>query len=667
MRTEMPGNAGHSDPRSYMVIQPLPIPSQKGLKIQARSATHYNCWVPCRDEIFRDSYYRRQRQLSQQGYNSPNYKPFEELGQPLFLEVKKLILQSLGQDELDTKTEDTVNENDTPDENRSESSSRPPLSKLPLSPGPSGYLRHRKKNTNSFNNALSHTRGLITGVKQGRRYFHMLHQEEEARKIEVQDNQRQLHERNKTEPRPFRDSDEDSSADEQDISTSTHKTRFFLTEHEEQQKKQKKSMSRPFTPMHNCLLSNQVLEADPESLFRQLCALHWLLESLTEQSGLMRPVSTCWNIRDPGGCKTSLKRINREKEVEMKWEQFIMPGKGKRQGQRFLRGHLQRARKLSFLSISRFSGLSSAVTPTMGSVSSLLPSSDEMPSSSDGLQDGGEEIESTVNSSVHTPGKLSKEEDEEPLSDYMQTLLKMIGERVSKELDEEESQSKYKFKGDLSSIENKETSTKDDHVIPRSITQRPKSSPASVVSPTSLFIKKKSKMPSEMRELFFEVADEADMYLHDKVKAMERRRQEFNIQKYHSLATISNFRQDLEKIRKTYCQVKEEKDYTDTKNWFVVLQSRIPEDMKNNQKIKKILEKLEKLEEKQFVRIRINSFLKVLAGLRHWELCSPDISVAIEFVREHLVQMPLEDYTAWLQARLASSPSHRVQSAPPHR
>ncbi|XP_077318206.1 coiled-coil domain-containing protein 60 isoform X2 [Lithobates pipiens] len=620
MRTEMPGNAGHSDPRSYMVIQPLPIPSQKGLKIQARSATHYNCWVPCRDEIFRDNYYRRQRQLSQQGYNSPNYKPFEELGQPLFLEVKKLILQSLGQDELDTKPEDTVNENDTPDENKSESSSRPPLSKLPLSPGSSGYLRHRKKNTNSFNNALSHTRGLITGVKQGRRYFHMLHQEEEARKIEVQENQRQLHERNKTEPRPFRDSDGDSSADEQDISTSTHKTRFFLTELEEQQKKQKRSMSRPFTPMHNCLLSKQVLEADPESLFRQLCALHWLLESLTEQSGLMRPVSTCWNIRDPGGCKTSLKRINREKEVEMKWEQFIMPGKGKRQGQRFLRGHLQRTRKLSFLSISRFSGLSSAVTPTMGSVSSLLPSSDEMPSSSDGLQDGGEEIESTVNSSVHTPGKLSKEEDEEPLSDYMQTLLKMIGERVSKELDEEESQSKYKFKSDISSIENKETSTKDDDVIPRSVTQRPK-----------------------------------------------RRRQEFNTQKYHSLATISNFRQDLEKIRKMCCQVKEEKDYTDTKNWFVVLQSRIPEDMKNNQKIKKILEKLEKLEMKQFVRIRINSFLKVLAGLRHWELCSPDICVAIEFVREHLVQMPLEDYTAWLQTRLASSPFHRVQSAPPHR
>nr|DBA23274.1 TPA: hypothetical protein GDO54_014204 [Pyxicephalus adspersus] len=519
----MPGNAGHpSDPKSYVVIQPLPIPSQKGLKIQARSATHYNCWVPCRDEIFRANYYRRQKQLSQQGYNSPNYKPYEELGQPLFLEAKKLILHSLGQDEL--------------------------------------------------------IRRLISSVKQGRRYFHMLHQEEEASKLKVQEKQCQLQERNKTEPRPYRDSD-DSSADEEEISTSVHKTGFFLTQPEEQQKKQKRSMSRPFTPMHNCLLSKQVLKADPNF---------------------------------------------------------------------------------------RFSGLSSAVTPSMGSVSSLIPSSDEMPVSSDGPQDGGDDIESTVNSSVHTPGKLSKEEDEEPLSDYMQTLLKMIGESVSKELDEEESQSKYKLKIDISSTEIKEKVATNDQIFPKSITQRPKSSPASVMSPTSLFIKRKSNMPSEMKKLFFETADEAEIYLHDKVEAMERRRQEFNTKKYRSLNTISNFRQDLEKMRKANCHIKEEKNYTDTKNWFVVLQSRIPEDMKNNQ-IKKILEKLEKLEEKNFVRIRPHSFLKVLAGLRNWELCSPDICVAIEFVREHLVQMPSEDYTTWLQTKLTSSSSHRVQSAPPQR
>ncbi|XP_075130066.1 coiled-coil domain-containing protein 60 [Leptodactylus fuscus] len=120
-------------------------------------------------------------------------------------------------------------------------------------------------------------------------------------------------------------------------------------------------------------------------------------------------------------------------------------------------------------------------------------------------------------------------------------------------------------------------------------------------------------------------------------------------------------------MRNAYHHVKEEKDYTDTRNWFIMLLSRIPSTLKNNQNIHKILEKLEKLEEKQFIRIRPSSFLKVLNGLRTWELCCPHISVAIEFVREHLVQMPLEDYITWLQARLTSSPSSRAQSAPPQR
>ncbi|XP_068102429.1 coiled-coil domain-containing protein 60 isoform X2 [Hyperolius riggenbachi] len=532
----------------------------------------------------------------------------------------------------------------------------------PASLAPSVYLRHRKKDTSSFNRELNHTRRLISSVKQGRGYFHILHQEEAEKQLEVREKQRHLQDKNRTEPRPFQNSEEDNSASDEEFCTSDSKTRFFLTEPEEQQKKEKRPLSRPFTPIHNSLLSKAVPEADPESLFRQLCALHWLLESLTEQTGLMRPVSSCWNIRDPGGCKTSLKRINREKDLEMKWEQFINPAKGKRQGQRFFRGQLQRGRKLSFLSTSRFSGLSSAITPTVGSVSSLLPSSEEMPASSDGPQDSGEDIESTVNSSLHT------RQDEEPVSDYMQTLLQMIAESVSKELDEEESQTKFNIKSDTSSTEIKETLTKDDQVTSRSVLQRPKSSPASVISSTSHFIKKKSSMLSEMREMFFEVADEADIYLHDKVEAMERRRQEYNTQKYRSLDSISNFRQDLEKMRNAYRHVKEEKDYTDTKNWYVILLSRIPEAMKNNQKIKNILEKLERLEEKQFIRIRPHSFLKVLNGLRNWELCSPDVSVAIEFVREHLVQMPLKDYGNWLQTRLsASSTSHRAQSAPPQR
>ncbi|XP_056393192.1 coiled-coil domain-containing protein 60 isoform X2 [Hyla sarda] len=667
---DMPGS--QSDPRSYLLLRPLPTPSQKGLKVQARSSSHYSSWGQhSREDVFREHYYRRQRQLAQQGYSAPNYKPYEDLGHPLYLEAKKLILHSLGQDQQAIKPEETDAEKEMPEESRSEASSKSPLNKRTTSSGSSVYLRHRKKDTSSFNKELNHTRKLISSVKQGRGYFRILHQEEEGKKLETQQKQRLLQERNRTEPQPFRDSTEESSGDEEVISKPDNKTRFFVTEIGEQQRKEKRAMSRPFTPLHNSLFSKQVLDVDPETLFRQLCAIHWLLECLTSDSSLsMRPVSSCWNIRDPGGCKTSLKRINREKDVEMKWEQFIMPGKNKKQSQRLLRNHLQRPRKMSFLSISRYSGLSSAHTPTIGSVSSLVPSSDDMATggttSSDAPQEGGDDLESTVNSSLHTPGKRSKEEDEEPLSDYMQTLLQMIAENVTKELDEE-SKWKNNLPSDSSLTQIRETMSTDDQGSTKSITQRPKSSPATRLSPTNLFIKKKSSLSSAMRETFYDVADEADVYLHDKVEAIERRRQEFNTQKYQSLNAITNFRQDLEKMRKAYHHVKEEKDYTDTRNWFIMLLSRIPPSLKNNQKIHKILEKLEKLEEKQVIRIRPNSFLKVLHGLRTWELCSPDISVAIEFVREHLVQMSLEDYVTWLQARLASSPSSRAQSAPPQR
>ncbi|KAM4052286.1 coiled-coil domain-containing protein 60 isoform 2-T2 [Anomaloglossus baeobatrachus] len=557
-----------------------------------------------------------------------------------------------------------------PEDRISETSSKSPLFRRTESTDSSVYLRHRKKDTSSFNKELSHTRKLICSVKQGRSYFRILEQEQEGKKLEAQKKQHLQQEKYRTEPQPFRESCEDSSGDDEGTGKADNKTRFFLTEIGEQQKKEKSAMSRPFTPVHNSLFSKQVLDVDPETLFRQLCAIHWLLETLTSDPSVsMRPVSSCWNIRNPGGCKTSLKRINREKDMEMRWEQFIMTGKNKKQNPKVLHSHL-RAQKLSFLSISRYSALSSAHTPTRSSVSSLLPGSDDMvtggTTSTDIPQEGGDDMESTVTSSLHTPGKQSKEEDEEPLSEYMQSLLQIIAESVAKNLDEE-NEWKNNLTSDTSPAQVKETMIKDDQGGPRNITQRPKSSPALRLSPTNLFIKKKCNLSSEMRETFFDVADEADIYLHDKVEVIERRRQEFNTQKYRSLNTFTNFRQDMEKMRKAYHHVKEEKDYTDTRNWFIMLLSRIPPVLKNNQKFHIILEKLEKLEEKQFIRIRPNAFLKVLHGLRTWELCSPDISVAIEFVREHLVQMPLKDYITWLQARLASSPSSRAQSAPPQR
>ena len=85
------------EPRALIKQLPLPIASHRCITIQARSETAYKASVPTRDEIRRDNYSRRQKQLSQQGFRSPINEPYQAVGAPLCLETKKLLLQSLGQ------------------------------------------------------------------------------------------------------------------------------------------------------------------------------------------------------------------------------------------------------------------------------------------------------------------------------------------------------------------------------------------------------------------------------------------------------------------------------------------------------------------------------------------------------------------------------------------
>ena len=85
------------DPKSYIQNKAPPIPSHQGLRIQARSDTHYNCETPCRQDVFLSNYGRRQKQKNEQGYNSPNWKPYQMLGEPMYLDDRKLILSALGQ------------------------------------------------------------------------------------------------------------------------------------------------------------------------------------------------------------------------------------------------------------------------------------------------------------------------------------------------------------------------------------------------------------------------------------------------------------------------------------------------------------------------------------------------------------------------------------------
>lgn len=80
-----------------MKATPLPISSQKGLKLQARTADVFNPTTPTREEVRKWNYDRRVQQMSEQGFNACNYKPYKGIGDPIYLDNKKLILHSLGQ------------------------------------------------------------------------------------------------------------------------------------------------------------------------------------------------------------------------------------------------------------------------------------------------------------------------------------------------------------------------------------------------------------------------------------------------------------------------------------------------------------------------------------------------------------------------------------------
>merc|ERR1712226_1383762 len=56
-------------------------------------------------------------------------------------------------------------------------------------------------------------------------------------------------------------------------------------------------------------------------------------------------------------------------------------------------------------------------------------------------------------------------------------------------------------------------------------------------------------------------------------------------------------------------------------------------------------------------------FLKVLSGLRDWEVCSPDVVASIEFCREKIIEMSVDEYEEFFQQQFPSV--SRPRTAPP--
>ncbi|KAM5310811.1 coiled-coil domain-containing protein 60 isoform 3-T3 [Glossophaga mutica] len=416
---------------------------------------------------------------------------------------------------------------------------------------PMRSIKYMEKEIINLKKDLRRSRFLIQSVKIGRGYFTMLREESAWKKRQQQLQKLREEERNKFQPAKR-------------ISDLHYRDILLATQDGEKTKKLGAStLFRPFTPRHSCIIAPLLPKAHVEPLFRQLCALHWLLEALTidHTHHTMKPLITCWNPKDPGGSKSTIKKINKDKSMGQRWEQFITVPKTKKFKIPPLRASRKPSRRGSTLSLSRASGASSP----QSSVISMNPGSEELANVA--VQGTGSKDEDNESSSTKP--------EEEPLHINVQKLLEMVGEDAR-----------------------------------RTVT-----------------------MANEMRKIV--------------PSSLSTMRQKSDSASKDMQTTRKSSDRSSSKSAESHSQPTQKK----AKGYFDLL-SKLPEDLKNFRPAKKILAKLQKFGENLDLRIRPHVLLKVLQDLRTWELCSPDIAVAIEFVREHIIHMPQADYITWLQNRI---------------
>ncbi|XP_055261485.1 coiled-coil domain-containing protein 60 isoform X1 [Moschus berezovskii] len=504
---------------------------------------------------------------------------------------------------------------------------------------PMRSIRYMEKEIVNLKKDLKRSRTLIQWVKIGRGYFTILKEESALKK-----KQQQLEKLKEEERKKFQPAKMLSDIQYGDFVLPTYRD-------EKTKKAAAEVILRPFTPMHSCIISPLLPEAHVEPIFRQLCVLHWLLEALTidHSHHTMKPVITCWNPKDPGGSKSTIKKINKDKSMGQRWEHFVTAPKTKKFKIPVARPTTRKpSRRGSTLSLSRTSGGSSP----QSSMVSVNPGSDEPPSVITQAT-GSKDIEDNESSSTKP--------EEEPLHINLQKLLEMVREDARRTITME-NEMQRQAPSILSVLrQNKSDSAYKDMQTTRKSSDR--SSSTSGDSHSQVLQKKlksranrdiiqyKSGVCNTMRAKFYSVAQEAGFCLQDKMEILRKRQEERGVQKFHSFSLVSNFQKDIAKMRHQVSMVKADAEEI-ADHWYFDLLSKLPEDLKNFRPAKKILAKLQKFGENLDLRIRPHVLLKVLQELRAWELCSPDIAVAIEFVREHIIHMPQEDYISWLQNRI---------------
>ncbi|XP_071510854.1 coiled-coil domain-containing protein 60-like [Diadema antillarum] len=730
------------DDSACIQTRPLPLKSHQGLRILARSDSHYNCASPNREQVFLDNYARRTKQMNEQGYKSVNYKPYELLGGPLELDSKQLILSALGQlQEVSPAADEPLKPSDEDGEDKDKDGKDKGAEEDPDRPKPYKFvIRRNNKNHKSLNKEVSTGRVMVKLAKLGHGVFTMIREQEETRVnaehnerlrkeqlrktewqpavVEVSDEGETDEELEKEESlslymtqrpesrkevtfqfdtpstQPESQEDQPSSADHAPPPTAmtmaSSKSILSMASSPNKRRRSKRLVEppRPYTPCHsNINIDPESDESDKRAIFRQMCAVNWILEAMTiEPPAAMEPISKCWNIKyrsleQKTFCKTTVQKLRKDKNLDTRWNAFITgEGAGHLAGLPSLfqksrantRGFLATQNSSFSRTVRRLSASSfNRPMSVMGHSSVEPPASPKNDDTTSSFLEAGADKVGDLPDSVSLLGR--QEEHDTPkhrspsvLSDRSGTpstkQSEAVGNKLSKQdLEEKDKQQRPREKQVSTWVAS--TNRK---------LHRTKSAPTRSQEFKPIFPSRKhAYLSAELRTQFADVTEDQALNLHDKLEAMEKKRLSRSESKFQAIRTNMHIGSQL-MLLKDAGQDKEEllaeenkrkKKLEDESKWYQELVRNLPPDINDDLACSAILTKLQSLGKIESRKATPQKFLNVLSGLRHWELCSPDISAAIEFVREKVVGMSVEEFEAWYHAEMPNV--LRSKSAPP--